>query len=172
MSDEAALPAPALPEREFVSPQCDCRIVYRPAGHILQVLAPAHAVGAKSRVSELNDGGANALRAAGPETWYIVGDALLTPQDIADREVQFGPQARLVDQTHGRVRLEISGPGAVRILATGTAVDLSLLRFPVGSACETLFGHIGIHLTRTGPDCFELLVGRSYAHSLWEEMTN
>jgi sarcosine oxidase subunit gamma len=169
--DDAALSAPALPETPYESLKGDCRIASRPAGHILQILAPTFAAGFAPRLSELTDGGADALRSAGLGDWYVVGDAPLTPQDIAQLEIRLGPQAWLIDQTHGRVRLEISGPGAVSLLATGTAVDLSLKRFQIGVACETLFGHIGIHLTRTGSTSFELLVGRSFAFSLWGDLT-
>jgi sarcosine oxidase subunit gamma len=172
MADEAASSAPALPETPHEGPRGDFRIVARPAGHVLQILAPPFADGTASRVGELSDGDAHALRCAGPGTWYLVGDAPLAPEDIAEREARLGPRTRIVDQTHGRFRLEISGPGAARVLATGTAVDLSLARFPIGSACETQFGHIGIHITRTGADRFELLVGRSFATSLWEELTS
>jgi len=172
MSDEAALSAPALPETPYETPQRGCRIVSKPAGHILQILAPPFAAGVESRLIELTGGDAHALRGAGPGVWRLVGEASLTPQDIVDREARLGPQVHIIDQTHGRVRLEISGAGAVRLLATGAAIDLSPPRFPVGSACETQFGRIGIHLARTGADRFELLVGRSYAMALWEELTS
>ena len=171
MSDETALSTAALPEGPHETPRRDCRIVARPAGHILQILAPPFDAGVASRVRELTDGGAHALRSAGPGFWWLVGDASLNAQDIADLETRLGPQVRIVDQTHGRVRLEITGPGAVRLLATGTAVDVSLEKFPIGAVCQTLFGPIGIHLTGTGADRFEALVGRSYAVSFWEHLT-
>jgi sarcosine oxidase subunit gamma len=155
----------ALPETPHFTKRGDCRIASRPAGHILQVLARPFDAERAAHLGEF------ALRPAGPGSGYLVGETPLTPRDIAQLEARLGPQARLVDQTHGRVRLELSGPGAVRLLATGTAVDLSFQRFPVGAACETLFGHIGVHLTRTGADCFELLVGRSFAENLWQELT-
>ena len=171
MSDETAAPAPASPETAYETPKWDCRIAYRPAGHILQMLMRPFANDISERLPELTDGSAYALRAAGPGVWYIVGDATLTPHEIEQREIRLGRLVTLIDQTHGRVRLELVGPGAGRHLATGTAVDMSPTRFCLGSACETLFGHIGVHITRTGPDHFEVLVGRSFAWSLWEQMT-
>jgi sarcosine oxidase, subunit gamma len=171
MSDEAATPASALPDTPYDAPSGHCRIASKPAGHVLQILAPPFAADQSAHLTELSDGSANALRAAGPGIWYVVGDAPLTPQDIARAEIRLGPQVQLIDQSHGRVRMELSGPGAVRLLATGTAVNLSFERFPIGSACETLFGHIGVHLTRTGADRFELLIARSFAMSLWAELT-
>jgi sarcosine oxidase, subunit gamma len=172
MPDDAALMAPALPETPRETLKGDCRIASRPAGHILQILASLSAADIASRLSGLAVGDARALRTAGPETWYVVGAAPLTPQDIAQLEMRLGPRAWVIDQTHGRARLEISGSSASSLLATGAAVDLAIGRFPIGAACETLFGHIGVHLTRTGPNNFELLVGRSFAVSLWDALTN
>jgi sarcosine oxidase, subunit gamma len=171
MSDEAARPAPELPKTPYVTLRGECRIASWAAGRVLQVLARPFAAEIASRLGESTDDGAYALRAVGPGSWYIVSEMPLTPRDVAQLETTLGPQTWLIDQTHGRVRVEISGPGAMRRLTTGTAVDLSSQRFPVGAGCETLFGHIGIHLTRTGDDRFELLVGRSYAVSLWEQLT-
>ncbi len=41
------------------------------------------------------------------------------------------PQAMGVDQSQGRVRIRIEGKMVERVLAKGTAVDLSLPAFPV-----------------------------------------
>lgn len=171
MADEAAIPEGPLPGTPYEQPGGDCRIASRSAGHILQILAPPFAPDLPAHLAQLSDGGPHALRPAGPGVWYVVGDTPLTVQDLLERENRLGAQFQLIDQTHGRVRLELSGGGAAPLLVTGTAVDLSLPRFPIGSAVETLFGHIGVHLTRTGADRFELLVGRSFAISLWDELT-
>jgi sarcosine oxidase, subunit gamma len=109
-----------------------------------------------------------ALRAAGPLSWLIVGDDPL-PFGAAERALS--PEGALIDLSHGRVRFEISGPGARHKLSTGTAVDLAPVAFAEGVACDTLFNHIGVHLMRTGADRFEILVGRSFADSLWRELT-
>lgn len=108
-----------------------------------------------------------ALRDAGPRAWLIVDD---DPRPFADAERALAPEGALVDISHGRARYEIEGPGARAKLATGTAVDLSSAAFAEGAACETMFNRIGVHLTRTGADRFELLVGRSFAESLWREL--
>ena len=109
-----------------------------------------------------------ALRAAGPLTWLIVGD---DARNFADAERALTPEGALIDLSHSRLRYEIEGPGARAKLATGTAVDLAPLAFAEGAACETMFNHISVHLTRTGADRFEILVGRSFAESLWRELT-
>jgi len=76
----------------------------------------------------------------------------------------------VVDQSHGRVRIALSGPMATRVLAKGTAADLSLTAFPIHHATTTLIGHIAAHLTRIAEDRFELIVLRGFAESQWEDL--
>ena len=135
----------------------------RPTGHVLLALGFPGANAPRPIEAETFS-----LRPAGPDSWLIVGDR---PLSAAERETALGADIALVDLSHGRERLEISGPGAARKLAAGVAIDLSPSAFPEGASCETLFGPIAIHLTRTGPDRFEIFVSRSYAMSLWRGLT-
>lgn len=171
MSESPVAVASPVPEGPATTPRGDARVVFRPAGHILQILARSPAGELETRLRALSDGAPFAVRAAGPGAWFLVGEAALTPAALAEVERALGRDAAWIDQTHGRVRLEIAGFGAARRLATGTALDLSLRRCPVGFAAETLFGAIGVHIARTGAQTFELLVGRSFAASLWEDLT-
>ena len=132
----------------------------RPMGHMLLALGFPGA-----------EAPAFAARPAGPLTWIVIGEAPLGPADLAQREAELGGAVALVDITHGRERLEISGPGAARKLAGGVAVDLAASAFRVGASCQTLCGHIAVHLTRTGLESFELIVGRSLAHDLWRALS-
>ncbi len=109
-----------------------------------------------------------AVRNAGAATWLIVGDGAL---DFAAAAQALGAAGALIDQSHGRVRFVIDGPGARAKLARGIAVNLAPSAFPEGAACETMFNPIGVHLTRVGADRFELIVGRSFSQSLWEELS-
>jgi sarcosine oxidase, subunit gamma len=172
MSDDVSTPAPVLPEQGHEAQGGACHIAYCASGHVLQVVAKPFAGDLSMRLAAIADGSPCALRQAGPGIWYIVGDSPLSPDGVAEKEAHLGRDAMLIDQSHGRVRLELSGPGSARLLSTGTAVDLGSSRFERGSACETLFGHIGIHLTRTAAESFEILVGRSFAMSLWHELTS
>jgi sarcosine oxidase subunit gamma len=130
-----------------------------PVGHIWLAVSFGEAL--EPKLAKL------APRAAGPLAWLIVGDG---SRPFAEAERALAPEGALIDLSHGRLRYEIEGPGARAKLATGTAVDLAPSAFPEGAACETMFNHIGVHLTRTGADRFEILVGRSFAESLWREL--
>jgi heterotetrameric sarcosine oxidase gamma subunit len=54
------------------------------------------------------------------------------------------------------------------VLAKGTPVDLHDDEFAVGRSAVTQMAHVGVHLTRTGKDSFELSVFRGFAESFWE----
>ena len=62
--------------------------------------------------------------------------------------------------------------GIIRaVLAKGTPVDLHDDEFAVGRSAVTQMAHVGVHLTRTGEDGFELSVFRGFSESFWEWLT-
>jgi sarcosine oxidase subunit gamma len=169
MAEPGTLLRPALPEGPVE--HHGARIAARPTGHVIQVLEAAGVGDLRGVLTPLAET-PHALRRAGPDGWYLVGDKPWSRATLAEAEARLGDRAALVDQSHGRVRVSLTGPGCRRLLATGTAVDLSDGTFPVGSATETLFGHVGIHLTRVGEEAYEILVGRTFALTLWDELTH
>ncbi len=128
-----------------------------PDGHVVLLLAKT---GAPAPDME-------GLRPAGPGQWFLVGDAPLTEAGMAALAARL-PEVALSDQSHGRVRIAVAGPQVVAMLAKGTAVDLE--RMAVGQSATTLIGPLGVHLTRTGPAAFELMVLRSFAAALWHDL--
>ena len=162
---------PALP----TSPLGDLATVVLaalPEGHVLQILAPpAMETGnIAPRLVGAGDGSPHAVRALAPGQWLVVGDAALSAEAVRARAAVLADVATVLDQSHGRVRLSLSGPMAEAVLARGSGLDVSPASFPVGRSAQTLFGAIGIHLTRVGPDAFEIMVLRSYAGSLWRAL--
>src|SRR5262245_56003952 len=112
-----------------------------------------------------------ALRWAGPEQWLTVAEGG-RDGDLHQRlTAALADTASLADQSHGRVAIVIAGPRVRAVLAKGTAVDLHPSRFRPGQVAMTQMAHVGIHLTQTAPDVFELLVFRSFAESLFEFLT-
>ena len=137
-----------------------------PEGHVLQLLAASPESGAALREAL----GHGDLRPLAPGQWLLVGDQPLTPENLTEMERRLKPIAEIVDQSHGRIRIALSGMAARAVLAKGTAVDLDASAFPIGHGAQTLIGHIGAHLTRTGEDRFELTVLRGFAESLWDDL--
>ena len=110
------------------------------------------------------------LRAIGPGIWQITGDAAAVPAAPTLRAALAGV-ATVVDLGHARTTLQLSGPAATRVLAQHCSLDLSAARFPLGSATQTRFGHIGMGLAHTdAAPTFELMVFRGYAEFVFESL--
>jgi sarcosine oxidase subunit gamma len=136
-------------------------------GTILELLGKP---GTAEIVGALQTRGPFSVRTAGPGQWFAVSDRSLAPGEIDDCTKDIAAIASVVDQSHGRVRIRVSGAPVRSVLAKGTGVDLHPAAFPLGRAAMTLIGHIGVNLARTAADTFEVLVLRSFAEDLWHEL--
>ncbi|MCM2292492.1 sarcosine oxidase subunit gamma [Allorhizobium sp. BGMRC 0089] len=143
-------------------------VIFRPLkGAILQLMARPAQLDRADLKAEWADLPETALRAAGPGQWFLVLDDAQEAEALAAR---ISPLVAIVDQSHGRARFLLSGRSVRQVLARGTAVDLHPAQFAIGQSAMTLFGHIGMHLTRVGEDAFEYLVLRGFAQSLQDEI--
>jgi methylglutamate dehydrogenase subunit D len=102
---------------------------------------------------------------AGADQYYVEGVS------AAELKQKLGANASVIDQSHGRVMIRISGPKVRDVLAKGTPVDLHTEQFPIGKSAMTQMAHVGVHLTRTGEDEFTLSVFRGFSESFWEWLT-
>lgn len=110
------------------------------------------------------------MRGVGPGVWLVVGSPDGLP-DIASLREQLGAYATVVDLSHARCVLQLRGAAASRTLAKYCGLDLDASAFPTGSATNTRFGHIGMHLARTDDaPTFELLVFRGYAEFVFDAL--
>ncbi len=141
-----------------------------PEGVIIHVLAQPGERDVASFLDGLAKGAALAVRSVSPGQWFIVGEEPMAYQDMKDLFDGLGPRATGVDQSHGRVRIRISGKLARRVLSKGTAVDLAPGSFPVGQSATTLVGHIAALITCVDADTFEIIVLRGFAESLWDDL--
>jgi len=99
----------------------------------------------------------------GPDEWLLVAEDA-APELGRELEAALGaiPHA-LVDVSHRQCGIELSGPGAARLLNAGVPLDLDLAAFPVGMATRTVLLKAEIALWRREPERFRLEVGRSFA---------
>ena len=109
-------------------------------------------------------------RFCGPGEWLVLSEAHAPETLVAELSVRLGDFAFVVDQSHGRVVLTLSGPDAARILANGVAVDLHPDAFPAGRAANVLCNHLSLNLARTSDERFDLTVMRSFAEALVEDI--
>jgi sarcosine oxidase subunit gamma len=169
MPDRALFARPAL-SFSCVGSDDTYRLEAMLEGHVLHILAAPNAPEVEQRLRAIADGGAQSVRWFGPGQWLVVGDSVLSPDDVRSKAAVLGEGLALSDQSHGHVRLAVFGPQSRKALARGCGVDFSEEEFPLSGAAATLFNHIGIHATRMGEDRFELIVLRSFARSLWEQL--
>ena len=107
------------------------------------------------------------LRPGGPGQWFMVGEAPLSAEELAALVARL-PDVAVSDQSHGRVRIVVEGARAAEMLAKGTAVDLEALA--VGAYAITLVGTLGAHLTKMAATTYEVMVLRSFAEALWDDL--
>jgi len=103
--------------------------------------------------------GCAVLRIEPLKFWMLGADApRLGPNDGA-----------VLDLSHSRTHLRISGPQAAILLNRHLPLDLRDMSFPVGTVASTAFDHVGITLWRTEDD-FEVFLPRGFALSLWQTL--
>ena len=113
---------------------------------------------------------AKSVRAIGPGIWQVVGSEGALPEPANLRATLSGV-ATVVDLSHARTALQVSGACAVRTLSKHCGLDLHAIRFPTGCATNTRFGHIGMTLARLDDaPTFELLVFRGYAEFVFDAL--
>ncbi|RUW82303.1 MAG: sarcosine oxidase subunit gamma [Mesorhizobium sp.] len=144
----------------------------QPEGHVLHILSTKARDGSAEALITMIGCDALAVRAISPGQWFMVGDEPMLPAALAELANRLKPIADVVDQSHGRVRMAISGTKMLSVLAKSTAADLSKIAFPIGHATTTLFGHISAHVTRMSENTFELMALRGFAESLWNELVD
>ncbi|TDK39270.1 sarcosine oxidase subunit gamma [Rhizobium deserti] len=110
-----------------------------------------------------------AIRACGPSEWLAVSQTAGAEHVAA--QLSAIPGVSLAEQSDGKVLMAIAGPSVRRILAKCVAVDLHPDVFAEGQSANMMCCHVVANLARTGADTFEIIVPRSFAGSVFEELT-
>ena len=79
--------------------------------------------------------------------------------------------AAVTDQSDAWASVVLRGSSAVDVLARLVPTDLRPTVFGAGATARTLVGHMSVSITRTEADAFLILVFRSMAQTLIEEIT-
>lgn len=108
------------------------------------------------------------VRVCGPAEWLCVSETVSAEALLRlVREIE-GTSA--FDHSDGRVLLQIEGPHVRSILAKCLAVDLYPDVFAIGRSANMLVAHVSGNLARTGENVFEIVVTRSHAGFIFEEL--
>lgn len=105
----------------------------------------------------------------GPGRWLAVTPEA-APEALGRRlEAAHADSAAVVDVSHGRTVIRVSGPATRTLLAKGCRLDLHPRVFRAGACAQTNIGHFAVllHAVDDRPTV-DLYVARSYAASFWE----
>jgi len=108
-----------------------------------------------------------------PGCWLITAPAEQRGELPATLAQALTGIAAVVDQSHGRCVIEISGGEARAVFARLCRLDLHERVFAPGHSAATLIGHVSCLIQRMDGDtpCFRLLVGSTFADWLLDEIT-
>lgn len=111
------------------------------------------------------------VRFCGPGEWLVVSESV-SADTVARQLADLGvARASFVEQSDGRVVLRIAGPRVRAILAKCTALDLDADVFEIGQSSNCQICHLAANLARTGQDTFEIIIMRSFAGFLFDEVS-
>ena len=122
----------------------------------------AEAVGAASAPGpcRAETGNNGTLLRVEPLKWWVYG----TQAPIINDE-----QGAILDLSHARTHLRVSGPNAVDLLKRLFPIDFREHAFPVNSVASSTFHHVGTTLWRSEKG-YDLFVPRGYGLSIWESV--
>lgn len=123
--------------------------------------APGHAL----------SGGERRALWIGPDRWML----LAPDSDGLDSRLRAAVEpvgGVVVDQSHGRAVLRLSGPQVRETLAKGTGIDLHPRGFAENAVAGTGMFHLSVTLDRRrGTGTFDVHVMRGFAQTLFESLT-
>ena len=112
---------------------------------------------------------------SGPGQFLVLDHAEPIDDPAAALRTAFAGTASVVDQSHGRVEIEVAGRQARAMLAKLCSLDLAAPAFAVGAAAATSIDHTNVTLWREPDDSdgpvFRFLVFSTFAESLWHLFT-
>ncbi len=104
------------------------------------------------------DGSQAAILRIEPLKWWIIGSKI---EELSPEE------GSILDLSHSRTHLRISGKDSTSLLNRHLPVDLRESSFPLNSVASTAFHHCSVTLWRS-KNGYELFLPRAFALSLWE----
>ncbi|WP_417699912.1 sarcosine oxidase subunit gamma [Pseudophaeobacter sp.] len=85
-------------------------------------------------------------------------------------EATLAQYAALTDQSQGWAVMRLEGQGGEEVLARLCPVDLRLSAFGVGAALHTEARHMQASICRIEEDCFQIMVFRSMARTMYHDL--
>ena len=137
-----------------------------------QYTATADALGAAlgitcpTRPGVCNSSETTQLAWNGPNQWMVIGESRATESLLVIIHSAVQKKAAVVDQSHGRVGLRLSGEHARAVLQKNCALDLHRCSFVPGNCALTMIAHIAALLIQVDDaPTYDMFVNRSFARS-------
>jgi len=122
--------------------------------------APGPGRAAESTAAESAPSPERALLRIEPLKWWLLG----APAGAFNIAPEHGA---VIDLSHARTRIRITGPRAAEFLNRHLPLDLRAAAFTEGAVASSALHHVGVTLWRSRRG-YELFIPRGYALSLWE----
>ena len=105
----------------------------------------------------------------GPNSWMIIASdeesEFASGELLEALQKSIGDLAAIVDQSHGRCGLRLSGSRARQVMAKNTAIDLHPIAFHAGRCALTSVAHMNATVIQVDDVTYDLFVARSLARS-------
>jgi sarcosine oxidase subunit gamma len=99
-----------------------------------------------------------------PDEWLVIVGARDDAVATRLRQAVLDADSALIDVSHARVSVMVSGAGAADVLSSACAIDLHSQVFRVGMCAQTVFGHAPVLVIPVSDGrAYELLVRPSMA---------
>ena len=136
------------------------------------VEVPDRATRASTATGNATSTAITAATGVAPGQWLITRRASSDPVLNDELTAKLAGLARVIDQSHSRLVLDVSGPRARDALAKGVALDLDPAVFKPGSAAQTAASHINLQIALLDAvPTFEIMTASSSAASFWSWLT-
>ncbi len=140
---------------------------------VAKALSKALSVEASTTPGVCNSDGSTQVVWNGPNQWMVISEGDAADGMLEKIQKAVGNKAGVVDQSHGRVGLRLSGEHARTVLQKNCAIDVHPLSFGPGSCVLTTIAHIGALLIQVDDTpTYDLFVNRSFARSFADSLVH
>ncbi len=133
---------------------------------VATALSKALRVEASTTPGICNSDGSTQVVWNGPNQWMVISEGAAAEGMLEKIQKVVGDKAGVVDQSHGRVGLRLSGEHARTVIKKNCPIDIHPRSFTPGSCALTTIAHIGALLIQVDDaPTYDLFVNRSFARS-------
>ena len=133
---------------------------------VAEALTSALGIEAAEKPGVCNSDGTTQIAWNGPNQWMVISEGEAAEGLLEKIRNAVGDKAAVVDQSHGRVGLRLSGKHARTVMQKSCPLDVHPVGFGTGSCALTTVAHIGALVIQVDDTpTYDLFVNRSFARS-------